>query len=657
MALIRLINVTKTYRMGDVTVHALKGVSLTIEEGDFVAIMGPSGSGKSTLMNILGLLDVPSEGRYELGGTPVEKMSEDELAVLRRQTIGFVFQQFHLLPRMTALENAALPLLYSEKKLNLERSRELLERVGLGARVLHKTNELSGGQQQRVAIARSLVNQPRIIFADEPTGNLDTKSQNEIMATLRELNAQGITVILVTHEEEVAALAKRQIRMRDGQVQSDERREPFSSTIQATPEAKPSATLMTQAQGSRASEVLQHFQQGFRTLSANKVRTALSMLGILIGVAAVVAMLALGRGAQLEIESQLSSLGSNLLVLRAGSMRPGGVAIEAGSVSRLTVDDAQAISESIAGVNVSSPSVQGRGQVTFENKNWSTQVLGTRPDYARIHASEPVLGRFFDETEDRSRARVAVIGMTLVQELFPGRDPIGEMIKINKVSFQVIGVLPEKGSSGFRNQDDIVIIPVSTAMRRLLGRKYVDNIEIEVAQASELERVQNEAEDLMIKRHNVPPASQSEAFSVRNMADIQEALTSSSRTMSMLLASIAGISLLVGGIGIMNIMLVSVTERTREIGLRKAVGATRFDIMNQFMAESVVVSVVGGLCGIALGWGITLAMALLVGWTTAFSPASALLAFFFSASIGVIFGIYPATKAAALNPIEALRYE
>lgn len=638
--------------MGEEDLKILKGVDLTIEDGDFVAIMGPSGSGKSTLMNILGLLDVPSSGSYLLNGREISNLNEDELASLRREELGFIFQQFHLLPRMSAQENVALPLLYSRQTTQSHRSAELLNQVGLGQRVDHKPNELSGGQQQRVAIARSLINRPRMILADEPTGNLDSTSQTEIMRILRELNEQGITVLLVTHEEEVAAEAKRLIRMRDGVIVSDERNADFNKPAQADI-TKPDRSRKEFTFG----EFANHFQEGFRTLAANKVRTALSMLGILIGVAAVVAMLALGRGAQQQIESQLSSLGSNLLVLRSGSIRVGGVAQESGATTRLTDDDALALSTEIEHLKQSSAQVQGRAQVVYQNKNWSTQVQGTGEAYPDMHAATPTQGRFFTAQENQMRARVAVIGVTLVKELFGDQNPIGEMIKINRVLFQVIGVLPEKGASGFRNQDDTIIIPVNTAMYRLLGKQYVDSIELEIDSADNIAEAQASILQLMLKRKRVPPSQEEEAFQIFNMADVQAALSQTSKTMSMLLAVIAAISLIVGGIGIMNIMLVSVTERTKEIGLRKAIGAKRTDILLQFLVESVVVSAIGGLTGIFLGWLITVLLSAISGWSTSVSVESVLLSFVTSALIGIIFGVYPAKKASRLNPIDALRYE
>jgi len=648
---IELKDITKSYQMGEHTVRALNGITLTIEDGDFVAIMGPSGSGKSTLTHVLGLLDVPSGGSYKLHGREVSTLSEDELAVARREEIGFIFQQFNLLPRMTALDNVALPLLYSHKKITTGFAQELLGRVGLGPRSGHKPNELSGGQQQRTAIARALINKPRIIFADEPTGNLDSQSEKDIMGILKELNSQGITVIIVTHEEEIGLQAKRLVRLRDGVIQSDERQAPLVATEKASP--RPIFPQNTFA----FSDLFEHFVIGFKTLAANKIRSGLSMLGILIGVAAVIAMLAIGRGAQLAIEKELASLGSNLLVLRSGGVRIGGIAQQAGGVARLTYDDAMYLKEKLPSIKDVSPNVSGRGQVTYLNKNWSTDVLGVMPTYASMRNSDAEKGRFFTTDDNQNRMRVAVIGMTVARELMGDQNPIGQWIKINKVNFQVIGTLAEKGANGFRDQDDQILIPLNTAMRRVFGKNYVDSIDIEVVSKEKVDETEEEVLDLVMNRKHVPLSQKEDAYQIRNMADIQQAVAQSNQTMSLLLATIAAISLLVGGIGIMNIMLVSVTERTKEIGLRKAIGARRSDILLQFLAEAIVVSVVGGTIGIVMGAGIAFALTFFTGWSTSISIDSILLSFIFSALIGIVFGSYPASKASKLSPIDALRYE
>ncbi|MBF0360797.1 MAG: ABC transporter permease [Oligoflexia bacterium] len=660
--MLELKNIHKKYQMGDTVISALRGVNLTIEEGDFVAIMGPSGSGKSTLMHVIGLLDIPEEGEYKISGAEVAKLNDDQLAIFRRKTIGFIFQQFNLLPRMSAEENVALPLIYSEGKMSAERGLEMLKLVGLDDRANHRPNELSGGQQQRVAIARSLINRPSLILADEPTGNLDSVSEKEILTILHKLNESGITIIIVTHEEEIGKEARRLIRMRDGLIVSDQRLDQKLEWSKGKSQIDSKKNHIEEV-ASRSLIIFfdhfyQHLKQGIKTLAVNKVRTLLSMLGIMIGVAAVVAMLALGRGAQKAIENQLSSLGSNLLILRAGAHKGlGGVRSEVGATTRITIEDATIIKEKIDGVSEAVPNINGKGQLTYANKNWNTSVLGVTSPYTKIRSAEPMMGRFFSEEENRKRSRVAVVGTTVVRELFDGQNPIGEMIKVNKLNFQIIGVLPEKGASGFRDQDDIVIVPVLTAMYRLFGKNYIESVDIEMSDPKNADKIEDDIMELMLNRHKVPPTRRNDAFQVRNMAEIQEALSASTKTMTILLSAIAAISLLVGGIGIMNIMLVSVTERTKEIGLRKAIGAMKIDILFQFLIESVTVSIIGGACGIILAWLITFILSSFVGWATSITLSSILLAFLFSASIGVIFGIYPAREASKLAPIDALRYE
>jgi macrolide transport system ATP-binding/permease protein len=662
--MIELKGISKTYRMGEVDIHALRDVSLNIEAGEFVAIMGPSGSGKSTLMHILGLLDVPESGSYKLSGREVAQLEEDELAERRSQTIGFVFQQFNLLTRTTALDNVRLPELYAVRSKATFAAEKLLDQVGLGSRLHHRPNELSGGQQ-RVAIARSLANGPRLILADEPTGNLDTASGEEILALLRQLNANGITVILVTHEPEVAEHARRVIRMRDGRVFSDEASKTLSPSAISSDEA-PRALITGEAltpepfwhrfRSVLLLDIHSYFQQAIRSLLRNKLRSGLSTLGIIIGVAAVMISLALGTGARNAIAKQISSLGSNLLFVQPAPRSVSGVKQEAGSTSRLTRSDVAELLDQVSTISGAAPVVRSRVQVVYQDNNANTEVVGTTPAYFAVHSQDILVGQAFDESDDQSRNRVALLGMTVEKELFGSENPVGDYIKINKVIFQVMGVLKSKGSSGPRDEDDIILAPLATVMHRLTGATYVDSIDVQAVSADQVDAA---AKDVGRVLANLHPAalSQGSSFRVNNFASVQQTMLKVISMLGALLAGVAAISLVVGGVGIMNIMLVSVTERTREIGLRKALGAKRRDILAQFLIEAITVSLLGGLGGVLFGWVTVTAGTGITGFDLPISWYAILLAVFSSATIGVVFGLWPARKASLLKPIDALRFE
>jgi len=556
------------------------------------------------------------------------------------------------------LENAELPLIYAGKRHLKAQAKEKIEEVGLADRMNHRPNELSGGQQQRVAIARSLVNDPLIIMADEPTGNLDSKSKEEIISILKDLNQKGKIVIMVTHEQEVAAHANRIIRMSDGCIISDENPQPLNVPSSEDHADKIIDLVLSKSERmARETKFFDYMRQALVAMVSHKMRSFLSILGILIGVAAVIAMLAVGQGAKESIEQQLSSLGSNLLMIRPGSARIHGVAMEAGAVTRFTLQDVAAIEKLTDEIKRVSPSVTGKGQLVYANKNWSTQAEGVGVDYPAIRAATPAVGRFFTDEEVKMRAKVVLLGTTPARELFGDADPIGETIKINLLNFKVIGILPAKGATGFHDQDDTVIIPVTTAMYRVFGKEYIDSIYVEAQTPELVDKAQTALSDLIVKRHHILAKDVDDSFQIRNMADIRNALESTTKTMSLLLGAIAAISLLVGGIGIMNIMLVSVTERTREIGLRKAIGANNKDIMVQFIIEAILMSFIGGVVGILLGVGVAVLITLFAGWTIRVSLFSIILATVFSLIIGIVFGLWPAQKASRLDPIEALRYE
>ncbi len=655
MNIIEIRNIFKTYYMGKFEVPVLNDLSLDISEGEFVSIMGPSGSGKSTLLHILGLLDKPSTGSYKLADKEISLLPDDELASLRNKFMGFVFQSYNLLSRMSAKENVALPKIYFSGNKLLSDEVSMLKKVGLEDRTKHRPNELSGGQQQRVAIARALVNNPLLILADEPTGNLDTKSASEIIDILKELNNSGITIVMVTHESNLARAASRIITLQDGKIINDEKIRPSVVVKTKITENKQLNRSTFTQKIFKLKQINNYFFQAMRSLFSNKTRSALSILGVLIGVASLIAMLSLGRGAQNMVKKEISNLGSNLLMVIPSRTFRGGIAMESGPATRFTVRDSEEIKE-IPGVTGVVPYADGNVQVVYGGNNWRTRITGTTVNYPLIKNAIPNTGRFFTEEENIARQKVAVLGKTVVEELFGDANPIGEFIKINKIDFQVIGTLPEKGAMGPQDQDDQIIIPLNTAMYRLLGKEFIDSINVQVSDMQFMDLVGDRIKKLIVSLHRLP-ASKEDTIDIINMAEIQETITSTINTFSLLLGSIAFISLLVGGIGIMNIMLVSVTERTREIGLRKAIGASNKDILFQFVIESVVICILGGISGIILGSTISIAFSKIAGWTTIITFSSVLLAFTFSFFIGLIFGLWPARKASQLNPIDALRYE
>lgn len=662
MVLIEAKDLTRVYCRSNVKVHALRGVSLKVERGEFLSIVGASGSGKTTLMDILGCLSRPSSGSYYLEGQNVASYSDDELSDIRKRKIGFVFQTFNLISRMSAIDNVELPLLYSgvgeeERK---EKAMNALRRVGLEKRAYHDPNELSGGEQQRVAIARALINNPSIIFADEPTGNLDSKTGKEIMALFEQLHREGKTIIMVTHDATVAEYAEKSIKIKDGRIEEEKiRRKLLKKKTSVVEEKTGDASLL--------GSVISGFSSGYKGLLANKLRSFLTVLGIIIGVGAVIGVMGVGEGAKRNITTQIEKLGSNIISIHY--RRPDSkdeALLWRGRSKGLTYEDALALKEELAFIQDVEPQVRSTMTIKYKDKDWETDIIGTLPSYESINNHHVEEGRFFTETELKSWTKICVIGKTVKEELFGDEDPIGKEIKVSTMRFTVIGILEEKGSVGFNDFDDRILIPLFTAQKRITGEDdVVREIQAQTTGSVPAEDSEEQVRELLLERHN-----QVEDFRIMNREEFKQTIQQTASTFKIMLSGIAAISLIVGGIGIMNIMLVSVTERTREIGIRKAIGAKRIDILVQFLIESVIVSLSGGILGIffgvifantvgnmMVGAGTMGPRFMSAGGGSVVTPGSILLAFFFAVIIGIFFGMYPANKASKMDPVQALRYE
>ncbi|MFU2134700.1 MacB family efflux pump subunit [Gallibacterium anatis] len=642
--IIEIKNLNKFFGEGENRVHILKNIHLEIEQGDFIAIIGASGSGKSTLMNIIGCLDTASSGSYQIAGKETAKLSADQLSELRQQRFGFIFQRYNLLSTLSAQENVALPAVYTgmAKPQRLQRAAQLLEKLGLGNKIDNKPNQLSGGQQQRVSIARALMNGGDIILADEPTGALDSKSGETVMQILQQLHQEGHTIILVTHDKHIAQFANRIIEIKDGEIIQDQRQ-----SLQIT------ARKMTQTTTNRGwqfyrDQFFEALNMSINAIIAHKLRSLLTMLGIIIGITSVVCVVALGNGSQQKVLQNINSLGTNTMDIYNGT---GFGDRRAESMQNLTVNDSEALMRQPYIESVT-PNSSVSGTLTYRNNAFTAQVRGVSEQYFNVKGIQTIAGQLFSGEQVKQNQSVAVIDQNTQKRIFQDRNPLGQIIMINKKPLKVIGIVDIQNVMGVNRESLNIWIPYTTAMNKISGEKKISSITVKVNQGISTAAAEKNVTALLLSRHG------KKDFFILNTDSIKQTIESTTNTMKLLISSIALISLIVGGIGVMNIMLVSVTERTKEIGIRMAIGAKQQNILQQFLIEAVLVCLVGGIIGIILSGLIGfLFNRFMSEFTMLFSTFSIVVAVLCSTLIGIIFGYVPAKNAAKLNPITALSQE
>ncbi|AUH50791.1 macrolide ABC transporter permease/ATP-binding protein MacB [Chromobacterium sp. ATCC 53434] len=639
---LELDGVWRRFPSGDGEVAVLKNVSLGIAAGEMVAIVGASGSGKSTLMNILGCLDQPSDGRYRVAGRDAASLDGDQLAALRREHFGFIFQRYHLLPHLSALDNVAMPAVYAGMPLQArrERAQALLARLGLADKARHRPGQLSGGQQQRVSIARALMNGGRIILADEPTGALDSRSGDEVMRILKELNAAGHTVIIVTHDPAIAAQTDRVIEIRDGEILRD--------SGAAAPSAPNIGEEAPAAAGPSLRErMAEAFKMALLAMLSNRLRTALTMLGIVIGIASVVSIIAIGEGARDYVLNDIRAMGTQTITVFRG--KDWGDDKADGIRTFLPGDIVALAGEGY--VDSVTPETTQPQRIRYRNVDVNGSVSGVGRDFFRVQGMKMAEGQGFSGDDIRLQRQVVLLDKNARRKLFGDGEAVGRVILVGTVPATVVGVVAQR-DRGFGGNSLQLWMPYSTTASRLFGQQHFDRFVIRVTDGQPTKLAEKAITTLLTQRHG------GKDFFTYNMEEVVKTVESTSRTLALLLTLIAVISLLVGGIGVMNIMLVSVTERTREIGIRMAVGARQGDVLQQFLTEAVLVCLVGGAIGVALSYGISFVFALFVSkWKMSLSLTAIALAVACSSLIGVLFGFLPARSAARLNPIDALARE
>ncbi|AOR59981.1 MacB family efflux pump subunit [Pectobacterium parmentieri] len=646
-SLLKLTGITRRFSNGEQDVTVLKDINLTINQGEMVAIVGASGSGKSTLMNILGCLDKPSAGDYQVAGRAVGELDNDQLAELRREHFGFIFQRYHLLGDLTALGNVEVPAIYAGKSRLTRRQRaaDLLTKLGLENRLHYRPSQLSGGQQQRVSIARALMNAGGIILADEPTGALDTHSGNEVLSILRDLHKQGNTVVIVTHDMTIAEHAQRIIELRDGEVIADRQTRPEEATAPLPETASPTTSALNQFKD----RFIDAFKMALLAMNAQRMRTFLTMLGIIIGIASVVSVVALGKGSQEQVLADINSMGTSTLEIFPGKDFGD---MDASAIQTLRASDIQPLTQQPY-VHSITPSIATSVTMRYGNIAVSASVSGVGEQFFTVRGYTLDRGVLFPRSSVDQLAQDAVIDKNTRDKLFPhGEDPIGQVILLGSLPVRIIGVV-SRNQGGFGSDENLnVWVPYTTVMKRMVGQSYLRSITVRVKDNIDMNIAEQNITTLLTQRHGTKD------FFIMNTDNIRQMIEKTTTTLALLVSMIALISLLVGGIGVMNIMLVSVTERTREIGVRMAVGARTSDIMQQFLIEAVLVCLFGGIVGVALSLGIGVLFAQFSSnFSMIYSSASIIAAFLCSSLIGIIFGFFPARRAARMEPIHALERE
>ncbi|WP_439290758.1 MacB family efflux pump subunit [Lonepinella koalarum] len=643
MNIIEIKGINKFFGEGENRTQVLKDIDLDIKKGDFIAIIGQSGSGKSTLMNIIGCLDTATSGSYKIDNQEVSHLNRDQLSDLRQQKFGFIFQRYNLLSTLSAVENVALPAIYAgvDQQARLARAASLLDKLGLGDKLENKPSQLSGGQQQRVSIARALMNGGEIILADEPTGALDSKSGETVMEILTQLHSEGHTIILVTHDKQVANFANRIIEIKDGRIIEDTRKSDLIAHKDTTPKINKNAFSFYKDQ------FMESFKMSVNAIVAHKMRSLLTMLGIIIGITSVVCVVALGNGSQQKILENINSMGTNTMDIFNGT---GFGDRRAEKNQNLTVSDSDILAKQ-SYIESSTPNSSVSGTLTYGSQSFTAQVYGVGEQYFNVKGLITVTGKIFGANDVANNENVAVIDDNTVDQIFPNSDPIGQILMVNKKPLKVIGVAKSNNNMGSSSNLKIYI-PYTTAMNKISGNQKIDSITVKIRDDVNSTVAEKGLTNLLQVRHG------KKDFFVMNTDTIKQTIEATTNTMTLLISSIALISLVVGGIGVMNIMLVSVTERTKEIGVRMAIGARQANILQQFLIEAVLICLIGGVTGILLSvlFG-TIFNLFMTDFTMIFSSFSIISAVLCSTLIGVIFGYVPAKNASQLNPINALARE